>query len=228
MKKPIKKIAALAAAMIMIFSAFSCSKKGESDESESSAAEVSAGEFVTNPDEPDLGSYTVSEKGTKLYYSPDEFSSGLITALEDYFLSFEHRSYDEYKALTYPYYLECMDKYLQENFGYNQQKSFELQCDNFRENAGGEFKITRLKVDTYPEGVTNDDGTAYDGVKSYLENIGEMIGDENFYSTVSANCDKLHHMVFYLMVMTEEEEFTLYSEYEIVVAEKDGKYYTFG
>lgn len=226
MNRFFRRSAALLAALSMTISVVSCVRSDVP--SSGSGMSVSDGEFVTDPNEADLGEFTVSENGIKLYYSPDEVDPVIASTLEKYFLSFEHKNYDEYIETSYPYYVDSMNSYLQENMEYTLQTSFETQCSYFTQSAGGDFTITRLKLEAYPEDYTEADGSVYDGCKAYLDSLGEMFGDENYYETVKNDCDDMHYMLFFLMVKVGEEEQLLFSEYEILVVEKDGKYYTLG
>ncbi len=218
----IRKSLALMTALSLA-SLIACSeKKEESPASESSASvsesSVAEGEFVTDPSEPDLGAYTVNENGRKLYYDPEQFDASLVEALETYFVAFSEKDYDTYLSMAQSDYVEKMEEYLQRDYGYGLQTSFESQCDNLKENAGGEFKVTRIKVEAPTE----------DGTESYLTGLGEIFGDDTFYDTVVANTDKLHDVIFYIMAEANGEETLLISEFEIIFAEKDGKYYMFG
>lgn len=214
----IKKSMALLISAACLASLASCSGK-ESSSSSDKAEEISAaeGEFVTNPDEPDLGEYTVSSSGVKLYYSPDEYSPQLMAALEKYFTTFAEEDYETYTQCLYPDYITEMNKFLEKDYGYDLSQSFSNQCSSLKENAGGDFKITRIKAEVPEE----------DCSQKYLETLGETF-ETDFYSAVKDDCDAIHDMMFYIMAETGEEEILLISEFEIVFAEKDGNFYTFG
>lgn len=222
MKRFTAKTLALLTALSLAALASCSEKKEKSAASDSSSASseqsVAEGEFVTDPSEPELGEYTVNENGRKLYYDPEEYDASLVEALEQYFVAFSERDYDTYLAMAQSDYVEKMQAYLEKDFGYDLKTSFETQCDNLEENAGGEFTVTRIKVEK-PEA---------DGTESYLKDLGEIFEDDTFYDTVVANTDKLHDVIFYIMAESGGEETLLISEFEIIFAEKDGKYYMFG
>lgn len=219
----IRKSIAAAAALSLAAAFTGCENKASSGSSDPSSSEI---QFVTNPDEEELGAYTVSSSGVKLYYDPEEISPEIMSALESYFLCFERRDYDTYLKLAQPDYVECMQNFLQTNYEYDLEHSFNGQCDNFEENAGQGFKITRIKAEISKE-TTNTDGSVADRCKAYIDDLGELF-ETDLYDTVSKNSDKLHSIIFYIMAEADGEEFLLYSEYEIVLSEKDGKFYTFG
>lgn len=214
MRNFIRKFSAfLCAASVIAFS--SCGEKKESGDIKDPAPE--SGQFVTNPDEPELGEYTVSANGTKLYYSPDEFSSDIMAVLEKYFIAFSQGDYESYAECVYPEYITEMNEFLEADYGYDLSESFSNQCESLKDNAGGEYTVTRIKAELPEE----------DGAEDYLTQLGEIF-ETDFYNNVKNDCDALHDMIFYVMVEADGEETLLLSEFEIVFAEKDGKFYTFG
>ncbi|MBQ8297956.1 MAG: hypothetical protein IJX77_09265 [Ruminococcus sp.] len=214
-------LAALCAVCIM--TAVSCSD--DKSEKESSFSEPAAGavdadgnpEFVTNPDEPDLGEYTVSAGGIKLYYDPDDVSAEIMALLEKYFVAYSQSDYETYTECVYPDYITKMSEYLEKDFGYGLEQSFETQCENLRTNAGGDFTVTRIKTELPEES----------GMDDFFASLDEVFG-EGFYDSVKADSDALYDVMFYVMAEANGEETLLISEFEIVFAEKDGKFYTFG
>ena len=222
MSNIIRKSLALMTALSLA-SLIACSDKKEENSASGSSSSfsessIAEGEFVTDPSEPDLGAYTVNENGRKLYYDPEQYDISLVEALEDYFVTFSENDFDTYLSMAQSDYSEKMEAYLQKDYGYGMQTSFEKQCENLRSNAGGEFKVTRIKVEAPSE----------NGIESYLKELGEIFEDDTFYDTVVANTDKLHDVMFYIMAEANGEETLLISEFEIIFAEKDGKYYMFG
>lgn len=218
MKAVTKRIIAILSAACML-SFLSCSEKEESS-APSEAATSSTGEieFVTDAEDPDLGAYTVSSQGTKLYYEPEDVSHELMAALEKYFITFSQRDYETYESCIHPEYLKEMTEYLEEDFGYDLKTSFESQCDNLETNSGGEFTVTRIRAEL-PE---------VQDPESCLSILDDVFGTEDFYGTIEETADELHHLVFYIISEAEGVETLLISEFEIVFAEIDGKYYTFG
>lgn len=214
MKKLSKTVVCLISAACML--AFASCDSAENDSGTSSVLSETL-EFVTDPNEPDLGEYTVSENGVKLYYNPDEFSPELMAALEKYFTAFSQGDYESYAECVYPDYITEMDKFLEADYGYDLSESFEKQCENLKSNAGGDFTVTRIKAELPSE----------DGSETYLTQLGEIF-ETDFYDSVIESSDALYDMIFYIMAEANGEETLLISEFEIVFAQKDGKYYTFG
>ncbi len=191
---------------------------------ETSAADISG---IITPDkdseEYDLGSYRISENGVKLYYEDSEYPAELVSALEKYFTSFETGDYESYKECIFPSYIETMEKYLQENYQYGLDKSFQTQCDNLKTNMGGSFEITRIKVEK-PVEVESEEA----GAEEFLDNLDGFFG-QAYKESVKNDCDALRYMTFSVMAKdAEDTESLLVSGFYILFAEKDGKYYTFG
>lgn len=191
---------------------------------ETSAADISG---IITPDkdseEYDLGSYRISENGVKLYYEDSEYPAELVSALEKYFTSFETGDYESYRECIFPSYIETMEKYLQENYQYGLDKSFQTQCDNLKTNMGGSFEITRIKVEK-PVEVESEEA----GAEEFLDNLDGFFG-QAYKESVKNDCDALRYMTFSVMAKdAEDTESLLVSGFYILFAEKDGKYYTFG
>lgn len=217
-----KKFLAVAMLLCCFFTACSDNDKSESISSEiPSVAEGEAGELITpdeDSDEYNLGEYRYSSDGTKLYYNESEYSTELILTLEKYFKSFEENNYENYKSCLYPSYIDEMNGYLKENYDYDLETSFKNQRESLSEKMGGDFKVTRIKVEK----------TESDSVESYFEPLDETFG-KDYYDEIKDSVDNLHYIKFYVMAENSEKtESLLVGGFEIVFAEKDGKYYTFG
>ena len=171
----------------------------------------------------DLGSYRESAYGTKLYFNEDEFPSELMQTLEQYFISFSENDYTKYTRCTYPDYLDKMDEYLKKELQYDTKTSFATQCSNLATTTNGKFKISRLKLDT-PQQYQEDK----DNLEAYFENVKDMLG-EDYYEQLKKDTDKIYDGEFYVMAEDRMgKESLLVSAYEIVLVEKDGRYYVFG
>lgn len=224
MKKSAKTALLIAMSMLFCQPLYSCSEK-QNDSSKadnSNTSEAVTAQPTTSADEAELGEYVFSENGIKLYYDENEFAeevdvAGIVAALEKYFLTFSQSDYDSYLECIHPEYLKQMNDYLERDFGYGMETSFETQCENLKTNAGGDYTITRIKVEAPAE----------DGSEDYLTYLGEIYGTD-FYDTIKTDSDAIHDLIFYVMVEAGGVETLLISEFEIVFAEKDGKYYAFG
>ncbi len=202
------------------------SEKSESSISETSSLVIAEGELgeVITPDESDkdynLGEYRYSSSGTKLYFNEDEYPKELMLTLEKYFNAFAENDFETYKSCLSPLYAEKMNAYLEENYNYGLETSFDKQREGLSEKMGGDFKITRIRAEK-----TEEDNEK--AIEEYFSDLNDFFGDD-FYSEVKENSDKFYHMTFFVIAEDSENvESLLLSEYEIIFAEKDGNYYTF-
>lgn len=211
MKKAFKSLAVVLTALCMIpFS--SCDDKKENSVDDLNPV------FTVDPEQEDLGEYTLSSKGTMLYYSPDEVSPQLMLALEKYFISFSHSDYDSYAESLYPDYITEMNEFLEADYSYDLKQSFQNQCDSLLAQAGGKFVITRIKAEASADSISDE----------YFAQLDELF-EADFYEKLKDDADALHEITFFIMSKSEEVgEKMLLSEYQTVFAEKDGKFYTFG
>lgn len=189
-----------------------------------SVADGEVGEIIT-PDENDkdynLGEYRYSANGTKLYFDENEYPKELILTLEKYFTAFAENDFEKYKSCLYSSYIDEMTTFLEKNYNYGLETSFQNQREGLSEKMGGDFSITRIRAEKTDE---NTDET----IKEYFEPLGETFG-KDYYAEIKDDVDNFYHMTFYVIAEdTEKVESLLLSEYEIVFAEKDGSYYTFG
>lgn len=246
------KFTAAAAAVMCLLACASCGKKDENvsisvDENQSGSSaekieEGSVGELITpeeGSEEYDLGSYRKSSSGVKLYYE-DEIPTELVLALEKYFTCFQDRDFDTYRSVLYPDYAARYSEYLEREYEYDLATSFELNCKGLRKNMvyeitgeyesedpeyTGDFTITRIRVE--PPELTEDE--TLDDLKTEFFGYLDEIFDMDYYSYVSEDSDAVDYVTFYIIAEGEdEEEHRIISGFDIVFAEKDGNYYTFG
>lgn len=182
------------------------------------------GELIV-PDEDDedaeLGSYHVSADGVKLYYEDGEYPLDMMLTLEKYFTSYASGDYTQYSRCVFPGYIDEMETFLQKDYGYGMKKSFATQCSNLASNVSGDFKVTRIKLEK-PENLADD------AVENFFKSFHEIFG-KDYYSEVKQKCDKLHYATFYIIAEASDgAETSLITGFDIVFAEKDGRFYTFG
>ena len=206
-----------------------------------------AGDLITpgeDDEEAKLGDYRVCEDGIKIYYDESEYPQELVLTLKEYFKSFAACSYTDYTKCVYPSYLEKMDAYLQKEYGYDLRKSFAKQCAGLESKSGGKYTISRVKIEPHgksaaeeaatmetEEGVVVQPVTENDPVKNienFFGNYTDALGSD-YYENLKKETDKIYDMDFYIMMKTEDgSEKLLVGDYEIIFAEKDGRFYTFG
>lgn len=168
-----------------------------------------------------LGSYHVSSDGVKLYYEEGEYPLDMLLTLEKYFTAYADGDYTQYTRCVYPGYIDKMEAFLQKEYKYGMKRSFANQCSNLASNMGGDFKITRIKLEK-PE--NSDDAS----IKKFFDYISDMCGND-FYSETAGKCDKFHFATFYAIAEDAKgNELSLITGFDIVFAEKDGRFYAFG
>ena len=214
----------LAVCSVLCLSLAGCQEKidvsEDSSDDSSEISQINTDEVITpdkDSEEYGLGSYKLSSSGIKIYNENDAVPDGIMNALEVYFTSFQMHDFETYKTCLFPGYADSMETYLQRDYEYGLQESFESQCDNLEDMAGGEFTITRIRA--VP--------TGEDNFENFFDVLNEGFGTD-YYSQVKEESDSLTDLYFSIMVDADGEETLLISEFEIVFAEKDGKYYTFG
>lgn len=173
--------------------------------------------------EANLGDYRVSSNGVKLYYSSEEFSDDLMLTLEQYFMSFSEADYSKYTSCVFPSYIGEMGAFLEKDYSYDLKTSFAKQCASLAGRMNGDYKITRLRLEKpeqYTEGVDN--------LENYFKSLDDVFG-KAYYEQVKSESDNVIDACFYVMGEDKNgNESMIVSGYEIVFAEKDGRYYTFG
>lgn len=230
--KNLKKLLLLLTAAVCCLTVTACGDKDDKSsagETNSSAAadipEGEVGELIepeADSQESELGAYRYSSSGVKLYYDEAEYPTELVLSLEKYFTAFADKDFEAYKQCVYPQYIDEMNIFLERDYGYDIETSFNTQCDNLSVNMGGKFTVTRVKAEK-PE---SEDVDA--SLKEYFDMLGETF-QKDFYTEVSDNVDEIYFMTFYIMARDADgNESMLISEFDIVFVEKDGKYYTFG
>ena len=184
------------------------------------------GDIVTpkeDSEEANLGPYRVSSNGVKMYFNDEDFSSNLMLTLEQYFLSFPSADYTKYTSCVFPSYIDEMGAFLQKDYNYDLKTSFAKQCSSLAKLMNGDYKITRIRVEKpeqYTEGVDNLD--------NYFKSLDDVFG-KAYYDQVKSESDGIVDACFYVMGQDSTgQETMIVSGYEIVFAQKDGRYYTFG
>ena len=150
-----RKFIAIFTAAVCLLNLAACSdKKNSSDGSTFSVGANGLTEMITpeeDSQEYELGSYRISAKGTKLYYDSEQIPDGLMLALENYFLSFQNKDFEAYKNSLAFDYAERYEEYLQKDYGYGLDNSFDIQCgyirDSMKSEITGEYDVS--EVDDY-------------------------------------------------------------------------------
>lgn len=250
-----KKLTTALSACILAVCCVSCENTNEESISSESVSLPEVGENgvsdlispAEDSEEYELGEYYYSANGIKLYCGDETVPVEAVLALENYFMTFQNNDFESYKSSMYPDYADRYDKYLREEYSkgddvaddYSLKNSFELRNTMLRDNLidtliyestedkdfTGEYQITRIRAEhpTYEEGVTEE---AF--VKSFFDDYKDVL-DMDYYEFVTNDVDNLVPLTIFVMATAEDgNEHKIVSEANIILAEKDGKYYTFG
>lgn len=229
----ITKITAALLSALLCITAVGCGEEKKDDAKKTSSAaapakvESGVGELFTPEEDAvdsGLGSYRMSEYGTKLYYDDSVFSDKLALSLDKYFKSLHDEDYETYKSCLFPSYLNNMETYLQKDFEYGMDTSFANQCARLKAQSAENYTITRIKIDK-PK--TEEGSTEEDYFSSFFGKLGECFGTD-YYQEVKDTTDNLYEVMFTIMAEYDGAETIILSDMKIVVAEKDGVFYNFG
>lgn len=250
----IKKITFLITSVVCLIGFTSCTETDETTADNSVSQTVSIGEngvtdIITpseDSEEYNLGSYRISENGIKLYYDDAYIPTELMLTFEKYFISFQNNDFESYKTALVDDYIERYNKYLIENYStedeeYNLKDSFELRCKYIRDymiqeilgtyeipeddTHTGDFSITRIKAEQTAlfEGETLEELT-----EKFFQDSNDNF-KMDYYNYIREQSDSLKYFTFYIIAEGEDgKEHKIISETDIIFAEKNGKYYTFG
>lgn len=250
----IKKTISLITSAVCLIGFTSCNKTDKTTSNNSVSQTVSVGEngvtdIITpaeDSEEYNLGSYRISENNVKLYYDDAYIPTELMLTLEKYFISFQNSDFESYKTVLAADYIERYNKYLIENYSteneeYNLKNSFELRCKHLRDymiqeilgtyeipeddNHTGDFRITRIKAE---ETVLFEGETLERLTENFFQDSNDNF-EMDYYNYIREQSDSLKYFTFYIIAEGEDgKEHKIISETDIVFAEKNGKYYTFG
>lgn len=246
----LRKLAAAFSACILAACCTSCEKNNEESVSLPEIGENGVSDLISpaaDSDEYELGQYYYSTNGTKLYCGDETVPVEAVLALDNYFLSFQNNDFEGYKSTIYPDYAERYETYLRDVYSkeegvdddYSLKNSFDLRYNMIRDTLKdtltyesdeekkftGDYKLTRIRAEhpVYEEGVTEE---AF--IQSFFESYKDVF-ETDYYEFVNNNVDRLLPLTMFVMASAEDgNEHKIVSEANIILAEKDGKYYTFG
>lgn len=222
----IRKLAAAFLSCVLCVSAVSCGKNETKEESSSDTSVTSGvGELITpkkGDQDEELGSYRVSQYGTKLYYDDEQYSADLVLTLDKYFNSLHDKNFETYKECLFPSYAEEMNKFLLKEYQYGLERSFDTQWSAMQAKAAENYTITRIKAEPY-----GNDGAHEDTFSTFFNRLGEYF-ENDYYKQIQEECDKIYDVKFSVFAEFDGAESLIISDMEMIMVEKDGKFYNFG
>lgn len=139
--------------------------------------------------------------------------------ITDYFTAIEQRDFDTYKALIYPQYYDAMEEYLQENYEYGMETSFEKRVGMFEITEENHFRFTQIKFEAMED----------DSIDEYLTSMEQIMGS-GFEEKMRAGIDSNTVVQFSVNAISDdmEKETTVVDCNEMILIESDGKVYLIG
>lgn len=166
----------------------------------------------------DSSSDSIDDSAAKLTveYESGSIDEGYVLIACKYFNAIINRDVSSYKETLFPYYAERMEEYLQSEYGYGMEKSFENLAQNLQINNG---KFTTLSL-------------SYSGdeaVEDYLSRLENLLGD-GFSQESSEKFDEGCSILFTINARYDgyEEDFSVVSENELICVKSGDSYYVFG
>lgn len=186
-----------------------CAEKSDSD----SSAASSAG---------DTESGTVpKENGIELFYAgEEEVPAEYATLMTSYFKAIAENDYAGYSATVFPAYATQLEAYLQKNYSYGLESSFQKRRESMKITDTNHYRFTAIRLQM-TEQTTLDE---------YFTQMTTTF-DADFCASIQSEVESGCVIKFDLLAESDdmEKEETVVAGSEMAVAKgKDGKWYVFG
>lgn len=231
----LKRMLSVFAAAAMAASLFGCSKtentsdssvKEESSASEPDESSESAEESEV-PEEP-----ATVQKDIPLEYDGTDVNDNCADTINKYFTAIINQDYDSYKECLDPYYFDVYNTWLDGNYGYGMETSFETMHQNLMDSAvtannGNDVKdvvITKIKLSKTEAAEGEEEGEA---VADYLGQYDSTIG-EGFSEELKNQCDDVISVTFTMTADCDGTELEILQEMEILMTVSDDEYRILG
>lgn len=236
----IKKIFLAMAVIVMAASLFGCSGDKENDDtSASSEQSSSADESVNDDNSNDAASEsdTETEDATvqaniPLEYDGTDVNDSCADTINKYFTAIINQRYDDYVDTLDPYYFSVYNSWLDGNYGYGMETSFETMHQNLMNAAVSanndkdvnEVRITKLKLSPTVPKEGEEDG---DIINDYLAQYDAIIG-EGFTEELKKQCDDVLNVTFTMTADCDGTELEILTDMELLMTVSDGEYRILG
>ncbi len=229
----LKKILLTLTAAAMAITLCCCSEdKAEEDTkvteaSDSAEATEAEGETEEATEEEVQGAIPLEYDGTVI---PD----GAAEAIGEYFRAIMNQDYEKYKACLDSYYFEVYNNWLDGNYGYGMETSFESMHQMIMDSACTadtedgvvtDVVITKIALGEIElaEGETSVDEVIDEYLQMYETNIGE-----GFTEAITAQCDEIINVAFTMTADCDGTERTIMTQMEILMTVKGDEYFIMG
>lgn len=230
----IKRMLTVLAAAAMTASLFGCSKaengtesSAKEENSTSAAADSSESEVSEIPEEP-----ATVQKDIPLEYEGTDVHDNCADTINKYFTAVINQDYESYKSCLDPYYFDVYNTWLDGNYGYGMETSFETMHQNLMDSAvsannGEDVKdvvITKLKLSKTTAAEGEEEG---DAIADYLAQYDSVIG-EGFSDELKKQCDDIISVTFTMTADCDGTELEILQEMEILMTVSGDEYRILG
>ncbi len=155
----------------------------------------------------------------QLIYDSAAVTDAHAQLISDYFTAIQNRDFSAYSELIYPGYYSEMEGYLQENYNYGMEQSFEKRVDMLAITDENHFRFTQIKMEPAAE----------DSFEAYLTSMDQVMGEE-FSENIRSGMDEYTILMFSVNAISDdmEHETTVVDNNEMIIATSGGKAYLFG
>lgn len=221
--------------LAMTASLFGCSSKEDTTptvpETSDSAAEKSGESTDATENEVETEDATV-QANIPLEYDGTDVNDDCADVINKYFTAIINQKYDSYKETIDPYYFKVYTSWLDGNYGYGMETSFETMHQNLMDSAvsanNGEdvsdIYITKLKLTTSS---ANDSEDGYDAVEEFLAQYDTIIG-EGFSEELRKQCDDVISVTFTMTADCDGTELEILQDMELLMTVHGDEYKILG
>lgn len=236
----IKKIFLAMAVIVMAASLFGCSGDKENDDTSAVSEQGSSAAESVNDDSSDDASSesdTETEDATvqaniPLEYDGTDVNDSCADTINKYFTAIINQRYDDYVDTLDPYYFSVYNSWLDGNYGYGMETSFETMHQNLMNAAVSanndkdvnEVRITKLKLSPTVPKDGEEDG---DVINDYLAQYDTLIG-EGFTEELKKQCDDVLNVTFTMTADCDGTELEILKDMELLMTVSDGEYRILG
>ncbi|MDE6020113.1 MAG: hypothetical protein K2H01_03820 [Ruminococcus sp.] len=236
----IKKIFLAMAVIVMAASLFGCSGDKENDDTSASSEQSSSADESVNDDNSNDAAFesdTETEDATvqaniPLEYDGTDVNDSCADTINKYFTAIINQRYDDYVDTLDPYYFSVYNSWLDGNYGYGMETSFETMHQNLMNAAVSanndkdvnEVRITKLKLSPTVPKDGEEDGAV---INDYLAQYDTLIG-EGFTEELKKQCDDVLNVTFTMTADCDGTELEILKDMELLMTVSDGEYRILG
>lgn len=236
----IKKIFLAMTVIVMAASLFGCSGDNKKDDTSADPEQGSSAAESVNDDSSDDDSSesdTETEDATvqaniPLEYDGTDVNDSCADTINKYFTAIINQRYDDYVDTLDPYYFSVYNSWLDGNYGYGMETSFETMHQNLMNAAVSanndkdvnEVRITKLKLSPTIPKDGEEDGAV---INDYLAQYDALIG-EGFTEELKKQCDNVLNVTFTMTADCDGTELEILKDMELLMTVSDGEYRILG